>query len=122
MMRQRCENPNNKDYPHYGGRGIIVCSAWNDYGTFRTWANTAGYKRGLSIDRIDFNGPYAPENCQWVTQEKQKINTRKNRYIDTPAGKLAMSEVSRRYHIPYDVLKWRVNNGWAGEKLLQYRT
>jgi hypothetical protein len=66
-MRNRCRNINGDHYHRYGGRGIYVCSEWEDYQVFREWAQSSGYQPGLSIDRIDNDGNYEPSNCQWLT-------------------------------------------------------
>lgn len=75
-MRQRCTNPNNKDFHHYGGRGITVCTEWNEYSAFRQWALATGYKEGLTIDRKDVDGPYCPHNCRWIPLKDQMTNRR----------------------------------------------
>lgn len=72
-MRQRCSNPNNKDYHHYGGRGISVCPEWEDFEVF--W-NDMGPANGLTIDRIDPNGGYCASNCRWADWSTQNLNKR----------------------------------------------
>lgn len=69
-MRSRCNNPNSKSYPWYGGKGIGVCPEWNDYLVFRQWAISNGFQKGLSLDRIDSSGDYKPSNCQWITHSE----------------------------------------------------
>lgn len=78
-MRSRCNTPTNKSYIYYGGRGIKVCPEWDDYAVFEEWAISAGYKEGLSIDRIDNDGNYEPSNCRWATPHEQRINQRPRR-------------------------------------------
>ncbi len=76
-MRQRCNNPHDKDYERYGGRGIKVCSEWdNSSEAFIEWALQNGYSDDLSIDRRDVNGNYCPENCHWATATEQVRNRR----------------------------------------------
>lgn len=76
-IRNRCNNVNNKDYHHYGGRGISVCNEWSDFTVFRDWAFANGYCDVLTIDRIDNDGNYEPLNCRWTDMKTQRINQRK---------------------------------------------
>ncbi len=74
-MRSRCNNPKDKAFINYGGRGIIVCETWNtSYELFKDWALANGYQETLTIDRIDNSKGYYPENCRWVTSVAQARN------------------------------------------------
>lgn len=78
-MKRRCLNKQHPCYKHYGGRGINVCESWkNDFSAFKEWAIKNGWKKGLSLDRVDNNKGYSPSNCRWVTQKVQCNNTRRN--------------------------------------------
>ena len=77
-MKQRCLNPKNTNYVHYGKRGITVCKEWIDFKPFYNWALSNGYKDTLSIDRINVNGNYEPLNCRWATYKEQNNNKRKD--------------------------------------------
>lgn len=66
-MKQRCSNPNNQRWKYYGGKGITVCEEWEEVTSFCKWAEENGYEEGLSIDRINPDLGYSPDNCEWVT-------------------------------------------------------
>jgi hypothetical protein len=88
-MRARCNNPNEHEYKYYGGRGIKVCKEWEDFSIFYNWAIKEGYKKTLTIDRIDNDLGYMPSNCRFVTRTIQNRNTsRCNKVIDIESGKV----------------------------------
>ena len=76
-MKQRCSNENSDKYRYYGGKGIRVCDEWNKFEPFHEWAMANGYDDKLTIDRIDGDGDYEPDNCRWATITTQSRNTRK---------------------------------------------
>lgn len=99
-MKQRCFNPNCKEYEHYGGRGITVCDEWkNSVAEFAKWAYENGYEKNLTLDRIDNNGNYEPNNCRWVSMEVQENNKRNNRYYDIDSGSYTLSQIAKMYSV-----------------------
>ena len=80
-MRQRCNNPKHNHYKRYGGRGITVCKEWDDPEAFYNWAVNNGYKEGLTLDRINNDKGYSPDNCRWVTVKEQCKNRSSNHLI-----------------------------------------
>lgn len=109
-MRQRCENHKTPCFKNYGGRGIKVCEEWSEsFEIFYEWAMNNGYKEGLTLDRVDVNGNYEPNNCKWATRKEQSRNTRKTIYatvnnitkdLNTWADELGVSRETlyRRVH------------------------
>lgn len=118
-MRQRVSNPNSQRYRLYGLRGICVCDEWNEYSAFREWAVSSGYKEGLSIDRIDVNGNYCPENCRWTTQKVQCNNKRNNRRISFRGDERTLSEWADILGMKQNTLNARACRGWNEESILQ---
>lgn len=102
-MRYRCEKSYHHAYNHYGGRGIRVCEEWHDYMNFKNWAIGNGYTLGLTIDRIDVNGNYEPDNCRWIPQKEQVKNTRRNLDID-------LKQLSAETGIIYGTLLYRYHH------------
>lgn len=117
-MRQRCNNPNDRAYSNYGGRGITVCDAWNsDYGAFMLWAYEHGYCDGLTLDRINNDGPYSPENCRWATRMEQNNNRRCNRWIEFNGETHTVSQWARKIGIKAHTLILRLQK-WPLERAL----
>lgn len=119
-MIQRCTNPNNSFYPRYGGRGITVCPEWKSRRAFREWALKNGYEENLTIDRIDNDKGYSPDNCRWVTM-KENCNNRQSTHKVAAFGEChSLTEWSEILHISYNTLKKRVIAGEPdGEYLLR---
>lgn len=112
-MKYRCNNPNSPAYRHYGGRGIQVCEDWNNsFGSFCEWAHMSGYQEGLSIDRIDVDGDYNPDNCRWATVKMQTNNQRNNHLIEYDGEIHTISEWADITGIRKSVLYSRIKNGW----------
>lgn len=104
-MKERCYNKNDAAYKNYGGRGIYVCDEWkNDYLAFHEWALSSGYEYGLSIDRIDNNGPYSPENCRWATRKEQCNNRRTNLLVTYNGETKTFSQWIEEYNADYDLV------------------
>lgn len=115
-MRQRCNNPNNPSYPHYGGKGVRICDEWNEYSGFRAWALANGYDETKSIDRIDVDGDYCPENCRWADAKTQANNTTRNRFIMFRGKKRTMAEIADLLRVSYSTIQHRVERGQALER------
>lgn len=111
-MKTRCGVVGNIPHKNYGGRGITVCENWkNDFVCFRDWALNNGYKHGLTIDRIDVNGNYCPENCRWITNDEQQNNRRNNHIIEFDGKKYTLAQASRLFGIPQSTLWYRLKKG-----------
>lgn len=119
-MRQRCLNPNDKEFKNYGGRGIKVCPQWLNFIVFAKWAKESGYKDGLTLERIDVNGDYCPENCTWATLKQQMNNKRNNVIIKTESGFMTLAEFSRKRGLSYSTVQMRLCRGIDLNKPLNY--
>ena len=101
-MKDRCYRIKSNHYLRYGARGIKICEEWlgkNGFINFYNWANSNGYNDNLSIDRIDNNCDYSPENCRWATAEEQQNNTRKNHILYYKGEKMTLSQASKRFNL-----------------------
>ncbi|MCA1066126.1 hypothetical protein QTG56_25435 (plasmid) [Rossellomorea sp. AcN35-11] len=119
QIKQRCTNEKNDRYAEYGGRGISVCVEWLDsFEVFKEWALKNGYNKDLSIDRIDVDGNYTPDNCRWSTNLEQSRNKRDSIIVTIKGVTKSLPEWSEDSNIPYKTLQARYYKGLRGEKLL----
>ena len=118
-MKTRCYNPNAPEYNIYGGKGIAICDQWlEDYDAFCEWSLANGYNDSLSIDRIDNNGNYCPENCRWATAFQQMRNTSRNRFYQIGDEVKTISEWCDIYQINLHTFYGRIREGWTVEDAL----
>ena len=117
-IKTRCFNPHSQRYSDYGGRGITVCDEWRySFEAFRDWAMAHGYRDDLTLDRIDVNGNYCPENCRWATYKEQASNTRTNRFITYDGKTMTWKQWAAELGIKYTTLHARLTYyHWDVEK------
>lgn len=119
-IKTRCLNPHCDNFDRYGGRGITICDEWlTSFDNFYNWAIANGYEDHLTIDRLDNDGNYCPNNCAWHTHRQQMKNTSRNIYVDFGGEKTALTTISEALNIPDYVLRERRNAGDTGEKLFR---
>lgn len=112
-MRLRCYSPEDKKYYCYGARGITVCDEWrNNFLAFRDWALCHGYQEGLTIDRIDNNQGYSPDNCRWTNRKVQQRNRRNNVYITYQGKTQTLVEWCEELDLKYKTINGRIQSGW----------
>lgn len=116
-MRERCNSPKSSSYKNYGGRGIAVCQRWDD---FETFMNDVGPKPSPkhSIDRIDVNGDYCPDNCRWATTKEQANNVRRNRRIEHQGCIRNLCQWAELFGLKPAVLGKRLKLGWDMSRAL----
>lgn len=106
-IRDRCYNKNNKEYHVYGGKGIKICNEWlNDRMNFVQWSLENGYKDGLSIDRIDSNKDYCPENCRWITRSLNSTLANNSRKYKLDKAVIATSPSGEEFLLEYDLKRF----------------
>ena len=113
-MKRRCEYRHER----YSLRGISYCDEWKDFEPFFKWAQLSGYTDQLTLDRIDNDGNYNPDNCRWATRKEQSRNTSKNRLIHFNGEISCLHEWAERFNINSRTLSDRLNRGWSIEKAL----
>jgi hypothetical protein len=119
-MKNRCHNPRTPRFDDYGGRGITVCDEWkDDFQAFYDWAMSNGYSGDLTIDRIDNDKGYSPDNCRWATRVMQGNNSRHNHMITFNGETRSLSDWGRLFGLSFHLLSNRINRyGWTIERAL----
>lgn len=117
-MIKRCYKQNESNYARYGGRGITVCPEWRE--SFEAFQRDmgAGYAYGLSIERRDNDGPYAPWNCTWATDAEQRRNTRRNVWLEFQHVRMVAADWADALGMPRLRLKGRLDRGWPVDRAL----
>ncbi len=126
-MKSRCNNPNASKYYLYGGKGIKVCEEWeNDFLSFYNWAMNNGYKEELTLDRINPDKDYCPENCKWATYKEQNSHLSGKAMeifseviIEYKGEQLNMTEWAKRLGLKPKTLHSRYQRGWTIERMLE---
>ena len=118
-MKQRCYNEKSINYKYYGGRGIRICDEWlESFDNFCQWAIVNGYNNELTIDRIDSNKDYSPDNCKWSTKKEQAYNRSMSVELTLNGRTMYMTEWAEELGIDKKTLSWRYRNGWSDEEIL----
>lgn len=115
-IRQRCNNPKSQAYKYYGGRGIKICERWSSLENFL--ADMGHPEPSMSIDRIDPNGDYCPENCRWATRAQQQSNRRNNHFIEFNGKRQTAMEWANELGMAHQTIYGRIELGWTAEKIL----
>lgn len=115
-MIRRCRNRNSKGYAEYGGRGIEVCERWDSFVTFLDDMGTPN--EGQTLDRIDVNGHYCPENCRWTSWTTQQRNRRNNRLLTFNGQTMCSAEWAEKTGLSQSAINLRLKRGWSVEKTL----
>lgn len=115
-IKDRCYNPNDASYANYGGRGITVCDEWkDDFMAFYDWAINNGFSVTLSLDRINNEKGYSPENCRWTDRHIQNRNTRRNHYLTIGNETKTVMDWALDVGINESLIRARLKRGWSVE-------
>lgn len=117
-MKRRCFNPNATCYADYGGRSITVCNAWLEYAPFKEWAMSSGYIEGMSIERVDVDSSYSPDNCIWIPLSEQNRNKRLTIRLYYQGRLYTLKELADITGLSERTIAGRHERGWNVEKIL----
>lgn len=119
-MKNRCTNPNDHTYERYGKRGITLCKEWEGFENFYQWALSNGYASNLTIDRIDNNGNYCPENCRWSDTKTQVRNRRTTILVTYNGEEKTLGEWCEKLNLPYHLMWERIIRfGWSATRAFE---
>jgi len=116
-MISRCTNHKSDSYPSYGGRGIKVCDRWMDFGNF--FADIGVIPKDMSLERIDVNGDYCPENCTIIPMKRQARNRRNTLYITHFGERIKLADLADKTELSYGALYARYRRGARDERLIR---
>ena len=111
QAKKRCENVDDKDYKSYGGRGITFCSRWQEFENFL--ADMGVKPSGLTLGRVDNNGPYSPENCEWQTLKQQARNKRNTKHLTINGVTKSLADWSDETGVAQGTIRARLRSGWS---------
>ncbi len=117
-LRDRCNNSQAQAYAGYGARGITVCREWEDFTVFESWATLSGYKHGLTIDRVDNDKGYSPDNCRWTTMAQQNNNRRSSVYLTHNGETKTIADWSRGTGLNRHTIHSRLRAGLPIDRVL----
>lgn len=118
-IKRRCLRPNEPRYKDYGGRGITLDPGWLNFDNFAEWALSHGYTDELTIERIDVDGNYCPENCKWITRLEQCKNKRNTLWVMYHGEKVRLQDLAETAVVSYDTVHDRIyKRGWDIERAL----
>lgn len=118
-MRKRCRNENCVRYKDYGGRGIDFCKEWENFDNFVEWAKVNGYESTLTLDRIDNDGDYTPENCRWATVKAQNRNKRTCVMVEYKGETKSLVDWCEELGLPYYTIQKRIKKGMDPKDALE---
>lgn len=116
-MHARCSSPNRRDYRYYGAIGIRVCARWASFERFLADMGEPG--RGMTPERRNVRGNYAPGNCRWVTRAAQARNTRRNVWLRYRGQRRLLTDWARKIGLAHSVVAYRLSRGWPIARVLQ---
>jgi len=118
-IKNRITNPNVPEHPRYGGKGVKICNEWMTFTNFHEWAINNGYSENLTIDRVDVEGNYEPNNCRWVSSKAQANNRSNNVWYTIDGKEYTQTQLAEKNGISPQCLNSRLKRGWSLENAIK---